>query len=71
VADIFEALTADRPYREAMPHERALAIVREQRGSALCPAAVDALEAAVQGWTADLVASADDGRVRPPVRRPA
>ena len=44
VADIFEALTADRPYREAMPHERALEIVREQRGTGLCPAAVDALE---------------------------
>ena len=59
VADVYEALTADRPYREAMPRERALAIVREQRGSGLCPAAVDALEAAsdaAPAWTADLVA---------------
>ena len=45
VADIFEALTADRPYREAMPLEQALAILREQRGTGLCPAAVDGL-----GW---------------------
>jgi len=59
VADIYEALTADRPYREAMPRERALAIVREQRGVALCPTAVDALEAAVHGWVADV-------RVSPP-----
>jgi HD-GYP domain-containing protein (c-di-GMP phosphodiesterase class II) len=48
VADIYEALTADRPYREAMPVERALGILREERGSGLCPEAVDALNAAVQ-----------------------
>jgi HD-GYP domain-containing protein (c-di-GMP phosphodiesterase class II) len=54
VADIYEALTADRPYREAMPRETALAIVREQRGVGLCPVAVDALEAAVHGWVAGL-----------------
>ena len=40
VADVFEALTADRPYREAMPIEQALGIVREMSGTALCPAAV-------------------------------
>lgn len=76
VADVYEALTADRPYREAMPRERALEIVRGQRGSGLCPTAVDALETAARGglaWTADLASLASDGdaRVRPPVRRPA
>jgi HD-GYP domain-containing protein (c-di-GMP phosphodiesterase class II) len=71
VADVWEALTADRPYRDAMPFDRALAIVREQRGTGLCPAAVDALETAALGWTADLVASDADARVSPPVRRPA
>ncbi len=40
VADVFEALTADRPYREAMPIEKALGIVRGMSGTALCPAAV-------------------------------
>jgi HD-GYP domain-containing protein (c-di-GMP phosphodiesterase class II) len=78
VADIYEALTADRPYREAMPRERALEIVREQRGTGLCPAAVDALEAAATGappWTAGLAQPAPiapaRGIVRPPggVRR--
>ncbi len=54
VADVYEALTADRPYREAMPREKALAIVREQRGTGLCPAAVDALEVAANGWFASL-----------------
>jgi HD-GYP domain-containing protein (c-di-GMP phosphodiesterase class II) len=77
VADVYEALTADRPYREAMPRERALEIVREQRGTALCPAAVDALEAATAeapAWVAGLAAipsGDDDARVRPTLRRPA
>ncbi len=57
VADIYEALTADRPYREAMPRAKALAIVREQRGTALCPSAVDALEVAANGWVADVSSS--------------
>jgi putative nucleotidyltransferase with HDIG domain len=49
VADVFEALTADRPYREAMPIAKALGIVREMAGSALCPAAVAGLEASLAG----------------------
>jgi HD-GYP domain-containing protein (c-di-GMP phosphodiesterase class II) len=74
VADIFEAMTADRPYREAMPAEQALSILGEMRGTGLCPAAVDAIGVAATGgvtWTADLVASESDARVSPPVRRPA
>jgi putative nucleotidyltransferase with HDIG domain len=57
VADIYEALTADRPYREAMPREQAVAIVREQRGAGLCPTVVDALEVAANGWVADVGSS--------------
>jgi putative nucleotidyltransferase with HDIG domain len=74
VADVYEALTADRPYREAMPAERALGIVRDQRGSALCPAAIDGLEAVVAGdvpFMATLALPSGDARVRPSVRRPA
>jgi HD-GYP domain-containing protein (c-di-GMP phosphodiesterase class II) len=48
VADIFEAMTADRPYRAAMPNDQALAIVLKQRGTGLCPAAVDGLQAALR-----------------------
>jgi HD-GYP domain-containing protein (c-di-GMP phosphodiesterase class II) len=75
VADVYEALTADRPYRGAMPRERALEIVREQRGSGLCPAAVDALEVAAgaPGWTADLAAAqppSPAGAAAPRVARP-
>jgi len=35
VADVFDALTADRPYREAMPAAQALEIVSAQRGGQL------------------------------------
>lgn len=32
VADVYDALTSDRPYREAWSHERALAFLRDQVG---------------------------------------
>ena len=35
VADIFDALTADRPYRVAMPVMKALSIMAEMVGSAI------------------------------------
>ncbi|HEX2413152.1 MAG TPA: HD domain-containing phosphohydrolase [Solirubrobacteraceae bacterium] len=65
VAGVYEALTADRPYRVAMPREKALAILHEQRGTGLCPTAVDALGAAVHDaapWTAGLAGPADAPR---------
>jgi HD-GYP domain-containing protein (c-di-GMP phosphodiesterase class II) len=33
VADTWDALTSDRPYRKAMPHERAIAILNEGAGT--------------------------------------
>ena len=47
VADVFEALTADRPYRGAMPMEDALGIMRRDVHAAFCPVAFAALEAVV------------------------
>jgi putative nucleotidyltransferase with HDIG domain len=75
VADVFDALTADRPYRDAMPLEQALGIVREQAGSGLCPAAVAGLEAALSEEPEFVATLADtleahEG-LRPAVRRPA
>lgn len=52
VADIYEALTADRPYRAGMPQEKALGILRNEQGTKLDAAAVDAL--------AHVVASANE-----------
>ncbi len=43
VADVFEALTADRPYRAAMPVEAALAIMRESAGEHLAADVIEAL----------------------------
>lgn len=42
-ADIFDALTADRPYRAAMPIAKALAIMSESVGTAIDPDCFDAL----------------------------
>ena len=47
VADIYEALTADRPYRAGMTPEKAFGILARDRGTKLCPRAVDALAAVI------------------------
>jgi HD-GYP domain-containing protein (c-di-GMP phosphodiesterase class II) len=47
VADIFEAMTAQRPYRAAMPAEQALALMRDDVRTKLCPDAVAALSGAL------------------------
>jgi HD-GYP domain-containing protein (c-di-GMP phosphodiesterase class II) len=45
VADVCEALSADRPYRQGLPWERVRAILRQEAGKGLCPESVAALEA--------------------------
>jgi len=47
VSDIYDALTSDRPYRDGMPQPKAQAIMESDRGSKLCPVALDALWAVV------------------------
>jgi HD-GYP domain-containing protein (c-di-GMP phosphodiesterase class II) len=47
VADVYEALTADRPYRAAMPYEQAIAILDEETGGHLAHDVVEALKAVV------------------------
>jgi HD-GYP domain-containing protein (c-di-GMP phosphodiesterase class II) len=47
VADIFDALTADRPYRKAMPISKALGIMAGDVGTAIDPACFQALRRAV------------------------
>ena len=46
-ADVFDALTADRPYRAAMPPEQAFAIMARDVGTAFDPACFAALRDAV------------------------
>jgi HD-GYP domain-containing protein (c-di-GMP phosphodiesterase class II) len=47
VADVYDALTADRVYREAWPAERALALLDDETGRAFDPECVAALRAIV------------------------
>lgn len=42
IVDVFDALTSDRPYREAWSRERTLAHIEEQSGSHFDPALVTA-----------------------------
>lgn len=44
IADIYQALSADRPYRAGMPPDQALSIMRKEVGAALCPRAFAGLE---------------------------
>nr|WP_181703376.1 HD domain-containing protein [Chthonobacter albigriseus] len=46
-ADVFDALTADRPYRAAMPVWKALSILKEGAGTAHDPICIEALETAM------------------------
>jgi HD-GYP domain-containing protein (c-di-GMP phosphodiesterase class II) len=48
VADVYEALTAERPYRAALPPDQVRAIMRRDGGRALCLEALNALEASHQ-----------------------
>jgi HD-GYP domain-containing protein (c-di-GMP phosphodiesterase class II) len=47
VADVYDALTADRVYREAWPAARALALLDDETGSAFDPVCVAALRGIV------------------------
>jgi HD-GYP domain-containing protein (c-di-GMP phosphodiesterase class II) len=58
VADVFDALTADRPYRAAMPLEKALGIMRADLGSAFDPICFAALERALATIEGDLARAA-------------
>ncbi len=47
VADIYDALAQPRPYRDAMPMDKVLAILKEESGEKLCPASVEVMEAVI------------------------
>jgi HD-GYP domain-containing protein (c-di-GMP phosphodiesterase class II) len=52
VCDIYDALTADRPYRKAMSRERALEIMTGDVGKAIDADCLAALRAVVESETA-------------------
>lgn len=54
VADIYEALTADRPYRDSFPKEEAMRITRSEKGKKLDPEITDIfLEIVREGYLED------------------
>jgi len=65
VADVYDALTAVRPYKKAWPVEDAFAYLQNQRGRHFDPGIVDAFlgvekdVARIQGELGDQVASPD------------
>jgi HD-GYP domain-containing protein (c-di-GMP phosphodiesterase class II) len=48
VADAFDAMTSDRPYRLGLPQERAIQILKEESGKQFDPSAVEALLRALE-----------------------
>ena len=46
-ADVFDALTSKRPYKEAWPIEKAMKVLREDAGGHFDPLVIDAAEASL------------------------
>ncbi|MDR0498168.1 MAG: response regulator [Holophagales bacterium] len=44
VADVYDALISERPYKKALPHEEAVQIILKERGSHFDPVLVDVFE---------------------------
>ena len=49
-ADMYDALTAERPYRPALPEETALRILERDRDTGVSGACLDALSTALESW---------------------
>ncbi|HSI35285.1 MAG: HD-GYP domain-containing protein [Phycisphaerae bacterium] len=58
VADMYEALTAKRPYRRDLSPTEVLAILEKDAGTAVCPAALEGLRAFVSESATPLTAAA-------------
>ncbi len=61
VADVYDALTSDRPYRPAMPLEAVLDIMRQGRGTHFDPAVIDAFLVVVGARVTDVPAASAGG----------
>jgi response regulator RpfG family c-di-GMP phosphodiesterase len=53
VADTYDALTSDRPYRKGFSHEEALKIIEDIKGSQLCPDCVQSFLKSVESKMQD------------------
>ncbi len=59
IADVFDALTSQRPYKAALPLDQAVAIMAEGRGSHFDPALLDAFLALAPRLHADIAGRED------------
>lgn len=59
VADVYDALISRRVYKEGMPHEQAVQIIRESRGSHFDPDVVDGFLACAEDFRAIALRFAD------------
>lgn len=59
VADVYDALISRRVYKEGMPHEKAVEIIRESRGSHFDPDVVDGFLACTEDFRAIAMRFAD------------
>lgn len=53
VADVFDALTSDRPYRRAFSREEALQLLRRDSGTAFDPSILEVFERAIVEFEQD------------------
>ncbi len=65
VADVGEALSAERPYREALPPEKVLAIMSGDAGTKLDPEIFEAFESVLPQWNALVEAETAVGVLSP------
>jgi|GEM_PF-135575 len=70
IVDVFDALTSDRSYRDAMPLKEALAIMRDGRGTRFDPEFLDQFLDGLDEFTSIGVEFADSGEFEVPVRKP-
>ena len=60
VADAFDAMTSDRPYRDALTLSAARAELRKNKGTQFCPEIVDAFEDLIERGQLDRVLGQQD-----------
>ncbi len=61
VADVYDALTSNRSYRNAWPHERAISEIQKSAGKHFDPRVVDAFVSVIDAVLADIGQEQDEG----------
>lgn len=60
IADVFDALTSSRPYKDPMPLEKAMTILRESRGTHFDPNLLDAFDTIAQSLYEKVAMSSEE-----------